>query len=55
MPSAKMATTVFSGHDVILAFGWVKPGHIIFAPDSTNLIAPKQLVIKVIFNTKKIT
>ena len=49
MPSAKMATTVFSGHGVIVAFGWVNPGHIIFAPESTNLIAPKHEVIKVIF------
>ena len=49
MPSAKIATTVFSGHGVILAFGWVSPGHIIFAPDSTNLIAPKTKVVKVRF------
>ena len=49
MPSAKMATTVFSGQAVIVAFGWVNPGHIIFAPDRTNLIAPKYEVIKVTF------
>ena len=49
MPSAKMATTVFSGQAVIVAFGWVNPGHIIFAPESTNLIAPKYEVIKVTF------
>ena len=39
-PSAMMATTVFSPTAVILAFGWVKPGHMMLAPDRTNLMAP---------------
>ena len=54
MPSAKMATTVFSGQAVIVAFGWVNPGHIIFAPESTNLIAPKYEVIKVTFGIPRL-
>ena len=35
-----MATTVFSPTGVIFAFGWVKPGHMMLAPDRTNLMAP---------------
>jgi hypothetical protein len=41
-PSAMIATTDSFGRSVsILAPFDVKPGHIIFAPDKTNLIAPR--------------
>lgn len=39
-PSAKMATIAFSPTGVITALGWVKPGHIMLAPERTNLMAP---------------
>lgn len=39
-PSAIIETTVFVSHGVILPPGDVRPGAIMFAPLSTNLIAP---------------
>ena len=39
-PSANTETTVPLSAGVIFAFGCVSPGHIMFAPDKTNFIAP---------------
>lgn len=39
-PSANTATIVPFSAGVIFALGCVSPGHIMLAPDKTNLIAP---------------